>query len=553
MNWSQFVRDTASVATAYNTYQNNKKLDTLNESLNDFKNQTNAQLLKLTDSLEKGFSMLSMEMAVQSKIFKNILNVLKEKRKTEAEELKNFGLKALRNGWVEDAIDDFTKSIEINRYDYQVYYLLSKCYFLKSDIEKQEHYLQMAFQYSAEDPLFRQYIGLDIVGQLVKEKKFDEAKNVVDYLDTLIDGKIHLSPFLMCKIYIDIFSENVNDKTLQNIDNAIDHYEGDEPYQIITVIKALNSFVSSDKKILIDNKLNLKQFDIAKKYGKNVLTYLDNIDKILSFVYFNSDNSSILKIAPDSVISLYFPLYKSIPKFIDRIRDFKARVSNLSINDLEKFNFISPVIKHVEEEILKDVSSVYKKIDDGIFNSNPFQQGFKPEIEFKVDPGDKILVQCKLNNNEFITLTYFKLIIIDKNKNTFIYDLIENFLSVEKNEIRLDDLRGSSRLTDKITFYLRDKISNKILLFSSSENYSEGYIVRDKYANILNLLWSRALNNIILYLEFKKFNNDLNMLNACIDFIFLNAEQKSYNLKYADSHEVEFLNNSSESDVEFID
>ena len=551
MNWSQFIRDAATVATAYNTYQTSKKLDTLNESLDDFKNQTSAELSKLTATMQKGFSMLSMELAVQSQIFKNILNVLKEKRKTEAEELKNFGLKALRNGWIPDAIDDFNKSIELNRYDYQVYYLLSKCYFLLDDSEKQDHYLQMAFQYSSEDSMFRQYVGLDIVGQLVKEKKFDEAKDVVQYLEGLLDGDIELTPLLMCKLYIDIFSGNVNDKTLQIIDKAIDNYEGDEPSRIITVIKALSHFVNEQQKSLIENKLNLKKFAITKKYGTNVLTYLDNIEKVLTFIYTNADSSSILKIAPNAVIDRYFPLYKSAPKIIDKIREFKNRISNITIEDYDKFNFVAPLIKQVEEGILRDVSKVYKKSEDGNFNSNPFNQGFVPELNFDVGKDDKILVQCKLDDIELITLTYFKLIIIDKNKNTFNYDLLEDFLNVEKEEIRIDEINAGNKQTDQITFYLRDKLSDKILLFSSSSYFTESYGSREKHANILNLLWSRAINNILIYLNFKSFNSNLSILESFIDFVGVSNSKHQTSHKSSNANEVEFLDSSS-TDVEFI-
>jgi hypothetical protein len=31
MNWAQFIRDSATVATAYSTYQTSKKLDTLED------------------------------------------------------------------------------------------------------------------------------------------------------------------------------------------------------------------------------------------------------------------------------------------------------------------------------------------------------------------------------------------------------------------------------------------------------------------------------------------------------------------------------------------
>jgi len=551
MNWAQFIRDSATVATSYNTFQTSKKLDSLNDALDDFKNQTSAELGRLTDTIQKGFSMLSMELAVQSKIFKNILNVLKEKRKTEAEELKNFGLKALRNGWINDAIEDFNKSIELNRYDYQVYYLLSKCYFLQDDIIKQTHFLQMSFQYSAEDSLFRQYVGLDIVGQLIKDKKFDEAKEVVAYLEGLLDGDINITPLLMCKLYIAIFSGVINDSTLDIIDKAIDNYEGDEPSRIIMVISALSNFVDSQKKLLIENKLNLKKFSIAKKYGIHVLTYTENIEKILTFIHTNAEDNSILKIAPAEVISKYFPLYKKIPQIIDSIKDFKVRIANATIEDYDKFNFISPLIKQIEKEILQDVKNVFKKSDDGNFNSNPFLQNFKPELDFNVGEGDKILVQCKLSKNEIITLTLFKLIIIDKKKNIFSYDLIDDFLNVEKDEIRIDDYNVNNKISDNITFYLRDKVSEKILLFSSSNYYTESYGSKDRFANILNLLWSRAINNILIYLTFKKFNANLQLLNIYIKFFGVGDIKASK--KHNETSKTDVSIDNISSDVEFID
>ena len=552
MNWAQFIRDAAIVSTAYNTYQTSQKLDTLNSSLDDFKNQTSAELSKLTETVNKGFSMLSLELAVQSQIFKNILTVLKEKRKTEAEELKNFGLKALRNGWINDAIDDFKKSLELNRYDYQVYYLLSKCYFILENKEEQDHFLQMAFQYSSEDPLFRQYIGLDIVGQLVAERKFEEAKEIVKYLEGLLEGEIELTPLLMCDIYIDVFSHNITELTLEKVDKAIDNYEGDDPSRIFTVIKALNHFVTDNQKIKIDNRLNLKKYAITKKYGSGIFTYLDNIEKILVFIYTKADSSSILKLAPKSVIKRYFPLFDDVPRIIDRIRDFKKQISTITIDDYEKFQFIAPLIKQAENSILNDVRKVYTKNEEGNFNSNPFKQNFTPELDFKVGKEDKILVQCELNEKELITLTYFQLIIVDKDKNVFNYDLIDDFLNVEKDEIRTDEITAGKGLTDKITFYLRDKLSDKILLFSSSSYFTESFGSDKKNANILNLLWSRAVNNILIYLNFNNFNNNLLLLKSCFDFMGIESHADNTAEVKKDTSDLEFLDDKT-SNVEFID
>jgi hypothetical protein len=410
----------------------------------------------------------------------------------------------------------------------------------------------MAFQYSSEDSLFRQYIGLDIVGQLVAERKFEEAKEIVKYLEGLLEGEIELTPLLMCDIYIDVFSHNITELTLEKVDKAIDNYEGDDPSRIFTVIKALIHFVTDNQKIKIDNRLNLKKYAITKKYGSGIFTYLDNIEKILVFIYTKADSSSILKLAPKSVIKRYFPLFDDVPGIVDRIRDFKKQISTITIDDYEKFQFIAPLIKQAENSILNDVRKVYTKNEEGNFNSNPFEQNFTPELDFEVGKEDKILVQCKLNEKELITLTYFQLIIVDKDKNVFNYDLIDDFLNVKKDEIRTDEIKAGNRLTDKITFYLRDELSDKILLFSSSSYYTESFGSNEKYANILNLLWSRAVNNILIYLNFNNFNNNLLLLKTCLDFMGIESHVDNTAEVKKDTIDLEFIDDNT-SNVEFID
>jgi DNA mismatch repair ATPase MutS len=141
--------------------------------------------------------------------------------------------------------------------------------------------------------------------------------------------------------------------------------------------------------------------------------------------------------------------------------------------------------------------------------------------------------------------------ITNAGKRKFNYDLLDDFLNVDKDEIRIDEVKASDKQTDQITFYLRDKLSDKILLFSSSSYFTESYGSRDKYANILNLLWSRAINNILIYLNFRSFNSNLALLESCIDFIGVSSTSQNSNAKSGSSIDVEFLDSSS-SDVEFI-
>jgi hypothetical protein len=550
MGWAQFLRDTATFATANNTYQANKKLETLNDSLEDFKHQTVAELSKLQETVEKGLSMLSFELAIQSSTFKNIFTVLKEKRKTEAEELKNFGIKALRNGWIKDAVEDFNKSIELNRYDYQVYYLLSKCHSLLDDKDKQNHCLQMAFQYSVDDSEFRQYIGLDIVGKLIKEKKFEEAKDVVLFLEKLLDKNSDLTPLLISKIYIDIFSESFSENTISLIDRAVDNYEGDEPSRIITVLTVLSNYVTDNKKQIIENRLNLKKLEIMKKYASHFLISIDNIEKILIFIYKNDDNHFLLKVTPEEVFSRYFPLYKSIPDIVDSIRAFKTRINKITISSYDTFRYLSQVVRQIENILIKNVKAIYEKYEDKSFNTSPFAQNLVPELQFNVGVDDKILAQCKLQNGELITLTYFKIIAIDSDKNKYECDLLDNLVNIECERLREEDVKlmdNDDKFYKKVVFSLKDKTNGKLLFLSSSNNYSKDYgkfdtIHKiDNYENVLNLIWSRAFFNINIYVNYKNLNSSIEAINSCLKVVNNKIDDNKNNSHNLIDESVEFV------------
>ena len=230
MNWSQFLRDSALGATAYYSFSAAKGIESLNNKFEEYQKQSAAQIENLRSDINNGFARISLELAVQSEVFKNVLEVLKNKRKTEAEELKQFGITALRNNWIDDAIKDFDKSLEINRYDYQVYYLLAKCHLFKGNEELKNKNLELAYHYSFEDPDFRLYVILDIVASLAIDGDFDEAKRVIAFAEETIESKkekkIDRSPLLLAKIYIAFLSHDVNDSTLDNISQVLESYQG---------------------------------------------------------------------------------------------------------------------------------------------------------------------------------------------------------------------------------------------------------------------------------------------------------------------------------------
>lgn len=162
MSWKQFFKDTAFYYTVYNVHKINQGVQGLNDSVREFANQSHRDIQNLTHIIQENLSVITLELTLHTKLFRQILEVLKNKIKVEAEELKQFGLHALKNGWFDDAEKDFLESIKINRYDYQVYYLLSKVASQKQNFDEQGEYLKKAYEYAGEDAVFKEYVLLDI-------------------------------------------------------------------------------------------------------------------------------------------------------------------------------------------------------------------------------------------------------------------------------------------------------------------------------------------------------------------------------------------------------
>jgi len=542
MSWQQFFRDSISVSTAINTYNTSKNLENIDRSIQDFKEQSERSLNNISASINKGFAKLSLELALQSKIFANILTVLKDKRKVEAEELKNFGIEALRNGWIEEAIADFLKSIELNRYDYQVYFLLSKCFFIQENYIEQENYLKKAFKYSSVDLDFQQYVLFDIIGKLISDQNWIEAREIIQRYEYNIKLDQLSVPILLSKLSVNFQEGLVNDESLSIISFAIDKYEADEPSRIVEVIELLSKNLPVLEKQKVDQKINAKKFVIAKKFGINLMTSINNIEASLIFLK-NSENESLIKSVPKSVIKRFFPIFNEFSSLLNDINSIKLNISNFSNQSFEQIRYISSILQKLDYEIIETIKKLYAKKDKGSFNSEPFKQPWMSQKNIAVDSGDKVLIECVLNDQRVITLSYFKLI-ISNNTNSTYYDLYDEFLNVQKEDIRIDEISFQTQSTDLITFYLRDLVSKKIILFSSSKMVTSQYGSSEKYANVLDLLWSRATNNLIICLNLSLSELSLQKFKKIVDY--LNELLAKEPTKELDSNtnidDIEFLN-----------
>jgi len=246
---------------------------------------------------------------------------------------------------------------------------------------------------------------------------------------------------------------------------------------------------------------------------------------------------------PKSVIKRFFPIFNEFSSLLNDINSIKLNISNFSNQSFEQIRYISSILQKLDYEIIETIKKLYAKKDKGSFNSEPFKQPWMSQKNIAVDSGDKVLIECVLNDQRVITLSYFKLI-ISNNTNSTYYDLYDEFLNVQKEDIRIDEISFQTQSTDLITFYLRDLVSKKIILFSSSKMVTSQYGSSEKYANVLDLLWSRATNNLIICLNLSLSELSLQKFKKIVDY--LNELLAKEPTKELDSNtnidDIEFLN-----------
>jgi tetratricopeptide (TPR) repeat protein len=106
-------------------------------------------LESLAATFEWGFSELVWHLEEQREILRDILRVLQAPLDTQAKELKKRAEYAYRNGWFNDALEDFLESQKKNRYDFTIHQNLGNIYFFeKKNPEKALEYYEKAAKYA---------------------------------------------------------------------------------------------------------------------------------------------------------------------------------------------------------------------------------------------------------------------------------------------------------------------------------------------------------------------------------------------------------------------
>jgi len=139
---------------------------------------------RLSDGLESlraafdwGFSEIVWQLEQERELLLNIKKILEAPLDNQAKELRKRAEEAYKNGWIEDALDDFLESEKKNRYDFIVHQYLGNIYFFeKKNPKKALSYYEKALKYSTPKSPYHGSIALLHIGLInYLQKDFQKA------------------------------------------------------------------------------------------------------------------------------------------------------------------------------------------------------------------------------------------------------------------------------------------------------------------------------------------------------------------------------------------
>lgn len=530
---------------AYRSRKIEQELSNANAAIQE----TNKKLDQLREDVNRHLTNINNELLLQSKILGNIESILKAKRKTEAEELKNYGIFALRNGWYDEAIEDFLESLKFNKYDYQVYFFLSKIYGNTNEIENQITYINKALKYGIQDEEFMQYIYMDMIFLCIEAKDFETGEKLAK---TCLKIKKSTASCLASAI-LDIYSKNISDETYNNIELAIENYESETPSKIIEVIEVIASTLDSDVKIRIENIINKQKYKVIKKYVATLYQKINNLIDILTQI--QSDNQFIVQVVPKYLILKHCPHFNTLIDIIHHVDAFKSKLETAPIEFYDEVVSLPPLIDYINGRFIAYYCHFLSaKVEDGSLLKNTFSEIFKPKFRITLNPNENLIIQVPLNSGKHLTLTSERLIISKDMGKSFIIN-IEGLNEIEmeilnKTNIPVQFQQGTYHY-EAITFLLKKKSTGQILLIDKSHYYSTTHGSGGNLTNLLTLQWALAEFNSNIINSMQQIDSGLQFLNNLIksfDEILSSilSKQKS------NDNEVEFISDS-DSDIEFVE
>lgn len=284
LNTSSIIASQERIAS-----QIDNTLSSINTTLNDIGSMTSWQLSNIVWILEK-----------QTIFLHQILVTLQTPLDTAAKELRRRAEEAFKNGWYEEALEDFVKSEKANPYDFSVYQSIGLIYFNEKKYDISLDYFLKAAKYAKPKSPQHSSYSLLFVSKIYRINKDYEAS-----LKTTQEA-VSLAPSLAEAYY----QHAINLSYVSNYEEAInslrhsiklDKYYVLKPRtdpdceRLIPYLKNLENELYSDSKIqatkAIENakKVNLliqesNETQVAFKEAEvffNRDSYLDYLDSLL--------------------------------------------------------------------------------------------------------------------------------------------------------------------------------------------------------------------------------------------------------------------------------
>lgn len=226
-------------------------------------------LESLRAAFEWGFSEIVWQLEQERELLLNIKKILEAPLDIQAKELRKRAEEAYKNGWMEDALEDFLESERKNRYDFIVHQYLGNIYFFEArNPEKALSYYEKALKYSTPKSPYHGSIALLHIG-LINYIQEDFQKAI-----EATSEAIKLSPNLLEAYYQHAQYSAVQSKYNDAIENLRIAIEGDR-YYCVKADKEEDFDVMKNKLIALfeelrDSAENLAQKEInrARKYIK---------------------------------------------------------------------------------------------------------------------------------------------------------------------------------------------------------------------------------------------------------------------------------------------
>jgi len=209
-------------------------------------------------TLDWGFSEIIWQLELQTETLRGILKVLQAPLDTQAKELRRRAEEAYRNGWIDDALEDFIESEKKNKYDFTILQSLGNIYLFHQKIqEKALEYYEKAAKYAKPYSYYHVSLALLHVG-LVRYLQGDFQKAYKATLEA-----VELSP----EFYEAHYEHGRYCAKLGKYDEAIDHLDkairGDRYYCVKADLEKDFDGMRKQLRLYYEELLN-KLHDLAK-------------------------------------------------------------------------------------------------------------------------------------------------------------------------------------------------------------------------------------------------------------------------------------------------